>query len=159
MHFGAAVQPVARLAMHERKVYFEYDGAFIRSGLEISPFHLPLQAGLSRFDAGLFENLPGVFNDSLPDGWGRLLFDRHARASGIAVPDVQLFPARHSAGYFAIKRFDRDGTRRCHMHTACGLLHSDFRTPSLDYEDLIALTSQLARDIREVEKMYRPPMS
>src|SRR5690606_29809205 len=36
-----------------------------------------------------------------------------------------------------------------------GLLHSDFRTPSLDYEDLIALTGFLTKDIREVEKMYR----
>lgn len=41
------------------------------------------------------------------------------------------------------------------MHTACGLLHSDFRTPSLDYEDLTALTSRLTRDVREVEKMYQ----
>jgi serine/threonine-protein kinase HipA len=41
------------------------------------------------------------------------------------------------------------------MHTACGLLHSDFRTPSLDYEDLIALTGMLTRDVREVEKMYQ----
>ena len=41
------------------------------------------------------------------------------------------------------------------MHTACGLLHSDYRTPSLDYDDLIALTSSLTRDMREVEKMYR----
>ena len=41
------------------------------------------------------------------------------------------------------------------MHTVSGLLHSDFRTPSLDYEDLLTLTGQLTKDIREVEKMYR----
>ena len=41
------------------------------------------------------------------------------------------------------------------MHTACGLLHSDFRTPSLDYEDLLTLTGTLTRDVREVEKMFR----
>ena len=34
-------------------------------------------------------------------------------------------------------------------------MHSDFRTPSLDYEDLIALTGSLTRDMREVEKLYR----
>jgi len=71
------------------------------------------------------------------------------------MPQVHLFDAKAGAGFFAIKRFDRDGTRRLHMHTACGLLHSDYRTPSLDYEDLIALTSSLTRDMREVEKMYR----
>jgi len=41
------------------------------------------------------------------------------------------------------------------MHTACGLLHSDFRVPSLDYEDLIALTSALTKDAREIEKLYQ----
>ena len=38
----------------------------------------------------MFEGLPGVFNDSLPDGWGRLLFDRTMRLQGI-LPD-QLGP-------------------------------------------------------------------
>lgn len=284
LDFGEGVQHVGRLAMRERKIYFEYDGAFIKNGLEISPFYLPLKSGLSTFDYNLFEGLPGVFNDSLPDGWGRLLFDRFARSQGILpaditplerlahvgrhgmgalvyepdqsaheadgaiildklaeqaqdvlsgvsddvlgellslngssagarpkaligldserqhivhgvhelpdnyepwlvkfsnsqdgadsgaieyvyalmakeagidVPEVHLFPAKRAAGYFAIKRFDRDGKQHLHMHTACGLLHSDYRIPSLDYEDLIALTGQLTRDIREVEKMYR----
>lgn len=288
------IQPVGRLAMREQKIYFEYDSTFIKRGLELSPFHLPLKPGLTRFDDSLFEGLPGVFNDSLPDGWGRLLFDRYARTlgsnasikwpaditplarlatvgrhgmgalvyepdhsaheadspiiildklaaqaqevlsgasddvlsellslngssagarpkaligidstrkniihavqelpdnyehwlvklsnsqdgtdagaieyvyalmardAGIDVPEVHLFHsragARRGAGYFAIQRFDRNGKQRLHMHTACGLLHSDYRTPSLDYEDLIALTGQLTRDMREVEKIVR----
>ena len=41
------------------------------------------------------------------------------------------------------------------MHSVCGLLHSDFRIPSLDYENLISLTLVMTRDIREVEKMFR----
>jgi len=41
------------------------------------------------------------------------------------------------------------------MHTASGLLHADFRFPSLDYQDLLNLTSMLTKDVREVEKMYR----
>jgi serine/threonine-protein kinase HipA len=41
------------------------------------------------------------------------------------------------------------------MHTVSGLLHSNFRLPSLDYEDLLNLTATLTKDIREVEKMYR----
>jgi serine/threonine-protein kinase HipA len=35
------------------------------------------------------------------------------------------------------------------------LLHTDFRIPSLDYEDLITLTGALTKDVREVEKIYR----
>jgi len=284
INFGEGVQTVGRLAVREHKIYFEYDSAFIKSGTEISPLRLPLRPGVQSFELDLFEGLPGVFNDSLPDGWGRLLFDRFIRSQGILpsditpldrlahvglhalgalvfepdhsaddtqgdinldnlasqaqqvldgtsddvlaelialngssagarpkaligvndkrdniihgvhdlpagyapwmvkfpnsqdgldagaieyvyaliakeaginMPDVHLFEAERGAGYFAIKRFDRDGDKRYHMHTACGLLHSDFRTPSLDYEDLIALTGMLTRDVREVEKLYQ----
>lgn len=284
INFGNSVRPVGRLAIRDRQIYFEYDQTFIEGGLEISPLRLPLKSGVQSFDYDLFEGLPGVFNDSPPDGWGRLLFDRFARTQGIlpaditpldrlahvgshalgalvfepdhsgndtqndisldslatqaqevldgtsddvlaelialngssagarpkaligvnekrdhiihgvhdlpagyapwmvkfpnsqdgldagaieyvyalmakeagvSMPDVHLFPAQRGSGYFAIKRFDRDGDTRYHMHTACGLLHSDFRTPSLDYEDLIALTGMLTRDVREVEKLYQ----
>ena len=78
-----------------------------------------------------------------------------AKKAGISMPDVHLFEAKKGAGYFAVKRFDRNGKERFHMHTACGLLHSDFRIPSLDYEDLIALTSVLTKDAREIEKLYQ----
>ncbi len=284
INFGDGVTAVGRLAMRERIIYFEYDRGFLDQGLEISPLRLPLKPGVTSFDEHLFEGLPGVFNDSLPDGWGRLLFDRFARSqsifpsdvtplarlahvgqygmgalvyepdhsvnesshdisldrlaeqaqdvldgtsdevleklialngssagarpkaliglndardhlihgvqylpsdytpwivkfansqdgldtgaieyiyalmakeAGITMPDIHLFSAKKGAGYFAINRFDRDGQKRYHMHTASGLLHTDFRVPSLDYEDLIALTGMLTRDVREVERMYQ----
>ncbi len=289
LRFADETIPVWRLARRERKIYFEYDAGFIEQGLEISPINCPLKPGVQSFDAFLFGGLPGVFNDSLPDGWGRLLLDRRMRSlgvmpeelsaldrltyvgqggmgalvyepdhtdedvsqgiinidnlaqqaervlsgkatdvlvellslngssagarpkamiglhkdkkkvihgtqvlpenyqpwlvkfpnvndgtdagaieyvyalmavdAGLDMPEVYLFPAQKGAGYFAVKRFDRSineqGSQRLHMHTACGLLHSDFRTPSLDYEDLLALTMILTKDIREVGKMYR----
>jgi serine/threonine-protein kinase HipA len=284
LDLGDGSSPIGRLAIRERKIYFEYDRSFIARGLEISPVRLPLQPGLTIFEAGLFDGLPGVFNDSLPDGWGRLLFDRAMRAEGILpeqlspldglvhvgstgmgalvyepdmlpgitggdidldrlagqaldvlkgqaddvlselialngssagarpkamigynpasgamihgavhLPDKfehwlvkfqntqdgmdagaiefayadmaraagiemmasHLFPASKGAGFFATRRFDRDGGKRLHVHTASGLLHADHRIPSLDYEDLIALTMRVTRDIREAEKMFR----
>ncbi len=60
-----------------------------------------------------------------------------------------------SQGYFAPRRFDRDGTRRTHASTAAGLLHADFGLPSLDYLDLTRLTLHLTRDQREAERMVR----
>ena len=285
---GGSIIQVGRLASAERgKIYFEYS-PFLR-GLGISPPRLPPKPGLMTFDPMLFEGLPGVFYDSLPDGWGRLLLDRLARSKGIApsqltaldrlahvghsgmgalvyepdlsgdrhpkaldiddlalkteqvlrgsgedvleelvalggssagarpkamisinptgsqiiygetdktfkgyvpwlvkFPNIQdgpdagaieyvyslmareagvfmsetrLFPAKNGPGYFTTRRFDRKESEgrmtRLHVHTAGGLLHSDFRTPSLDYEDLIALTEIMTRDMREVEKMYR----
>jgi len=78
-----------------------------------------------------------------------------ALEAGIKMPEVHLFPSQKSNGYFAVKRFDRDGNKRLHMHTVSGLIHSNFRLPNLDYEDLLALTGALSKDIREVEKMFR----
>ncbi len=71
------------------------------------------------------------------------------------MPDVHLFHSEKGPGYFGVKRFDRHGNNRLHTHTASGLLHSDFRTPALDYEDLLNLTAALTTDMREVEKLYR----
>jgi len=61
---------VGRLAIRDHKIYFEYEPAFIALGLNVSPESLPLQADVTTFDNQLFEGLPGLFNDSLPDGWG-----------------------------------------------------------------------------------------
>ena len=272
----------------EGRIYFEYAPTLPRS-LKISPLRLPPKPGLITFDPMPFEGLPGVFYDSLPDGWGCLLLDRFARSKGITpgrltpldrlahvgqggmgalvyepdlsrkkppgtldiddlalktqqvlggsaedvleelmalngssagvrpkamisinptgsqiiygedgktrrdyapwlvkfpntqdgtdagaieyvyslmakeagvfMTETRLFPAKDGAGYFATRRFDREESEsrmtRLHVHTAGGLLHSDFRTPSLDYEDLLALTEIITRDMREVEKMYR----
>jgi len=281
--FGNVSTPVGRLALKDHLIYFSYEPEFIEQGLEISPFTLPLKPGVIVFDNSLFEGLPGVFNDSLPDGWGRLLFNRYvqsmgvlssqvspldrlsyvgthalgalvyepdvkiapeignihldtvatnsqevlegasvdvleellylngssagarpkaligvcpkrehiiqgeiklekgfepwlvkfpnsldgvdagsieyvyalmAKDAGINMSDVHLFPAKKGPGYFATKRFDVHMGKRFHMHSACGLLHADFRFPSLDYRDLLNLTFMLTRDIREVEKMF-----
>ena len=67
---------VGRLALQRRRILFEYDPAFIASGIGISPIKLPLKAGVSTSPDMVFDGLYGVFNDSLPDGWGRLLLDR-----------------------------------------------------------------------------------
>ena len=74
---------VGRLAFKDRQLLFEYDASFIASGIEISPIKLPLRPGVSVADTTIFDGLFGVFNDSLPDGWGRLLLDRTVEKYGI----------------------------------------------------------------------------
>ena len=60
----------------ERVVAFEYDLDWLNNGFSISPFSLPLikKVFVPKYEP--FDGLFGVFNDSLPDGWGRLLVDR-----------------------------------------------------------------------------------
>lgn len=86
--FGQGTLPVGRLALRDRRIYFSYEVSFIGQGLEISPFMLPVEAGVKSFDRNPFEGLPGVFGDSLPDGWGRLLYDRYIRSKGILLEQI-----------------------------------------------------------------------
>ncbi len=60
----------------DRVIAFEYDLDWLNNGFSISPFSLPLikKVFIPKYDP--FGGLFGVFNDSLPDGWGRLLVDR-----------------------------------------------------------------------------------
>ncbi len=281
---GRNRQKVGRLATQDRRILFEYDPAFLSGGLLLSPFQLPARAGTVIGDPAIFDGLFGVFNDSLPDGWGRLLLDRTveslgiprvsltpldrlayvgqhgmgalsyepdysktdveavplkldqlateaatvlagdqgaivekllklngasagarpkivaqvsadkkkivhglaalpkgfahwmikfpsqldeadvgpieyaysqmARAAGVEIPETHIFGANKKR-YFGIKRFDRDGDRRIHMHSLSGLLHSDHRTPALDYDAFLKATQVLTKDVSQVERAYR----
>jgi len=274
---------VGRLAFKDRRVLFEYDPSFIASGIEISPIKLPLRPGVFTADTAIFDGLFGVFNDSLPDGWGRLLLDRAvekhgihrgqlnpldrlayvgrhgmgalsyepelgfenpddaplaldklaeeaaavlegedeevleellrlngsssgarpkivaqvsadkkriihgrqelqlgfahwmikfpssndardvgaieyayslmAKDAGVEVPETHLFRTKRNK-YFGTKRFDRDGDARIHMHSLGGLIHADHRSPSLDYDMVLRVTSALTRNIQDAEKAY-----
>ncbi len=74
---------VGKIAQHGKNIHFEYDSAFIDTGIELSPFHLPLQHGIQTEKQRVFGGIHGVFNDSLPDGWGTLLMDRYFRKINI----------------------------------------------------------------------------
>jgi serine/threonine-protein kinase HipA len=60
----------------ERRAYFEYGRNFLADRLSLSPFTLAVSAGAKEAPYRPFGGLHGLFNDSLPDGWGRLLLDR-----------------------------------------------------------------------------------
>jgi len=82
--WGNEKQAVGRLAIKNRQIFFEYADSFIQTGLEISPFKLPVKPGVHVCEDRVFDGLFGVFNDSLPDGWGRLLLDRKLQQSGVS---------------------------------------------------------------------------
>ena len=88
-------QPVGtfRWDNNRQLAHFEYADSFIGKGLEPSPLLMPVRQGrvYSFSDIGqeTFKGLPGMLADSLPDTYGRALFDRWlaltGRSSGNAV--------------------------------------------------------------------------
>lgn len=67
---------------------FEYDTEWLQKGFSISPIHLPLQSGLMIAKKNPFDGLFGIFEDSLPDGWGKLLIDRWLISKGFLPAEV-----------------------------------------------------------------------
>lgn len=244
---------------------FEYDPDWVQTGFSVSPFYLPLKLGLIMARRDPFGGNFGVFDDSLPDGWGNLLLDRYlqekgidpyklnilerlsligstgrgaleyrpdksvvaddefldfdrlskeaekileskesdgsvdllykyggssggarpkvftkidgcewlvkfkatsdpanvgeieynysllAKECGIRMAETRLFDGR----YFGVERFDRTPQGKVHTISAAGLLHANYRIPSLDYALLLKLTLNLTKDMEQVAEMFR----
>lgn len=62
-------------------IQFEYDQLWLEKGFGLTTRHLKFETGLQSCNEREFLGLHGVFNDSLPDGWGLLLMDKALRAS------------------------------------------------------------------------------
>ncbi|HYU32926.1 MAG TPA: type II toxin-antitoxin system HipA family toxin [Thermoanaerobaculia bacterium] len=73
-----------------RQIYFEYDPAFLRDPLWLSPFKLPPQPGLIEHRDHAFGPICGLFDDSLPDGWGLLLMDRFFEQQGLVLAEMSV---------------------------------------------------------------------
>jgi serine/threonine-protein kinase HipA len=67
---------VGQLAEKEGEIRFEYDSTWLENGFDLAPDSLEFNAAANTARRLEFQGLHGVFNDSLPDGWGLLLMDR-----------------------------------------------------------------------------------
>lgn len=82
---------------------FEYDSAFIRSGIEISPLRMPLDSRVYTFPnlpKDTFHGLPGLLADSLPDRFGNALINAWLATEG-----------RTPESFNAVERLCYTGTR------------------------------------------------
>lgn len=257
---------IGRMAITPDEVCgFEYDSDWIKTGFSISPFYMPLKSGLIMAKRDPFRGNFGVFDDSLPDGWGNLLLDRYLQEKGIdpyklsilerlsligstgrgaleyrpdksiitndefiefdrlAKEAEKILESKESEGsvdllykyggssggarpkvfaridgrewlvkfkatndpvnvgeieynysllakecgirmaetrlfndrYFGVERFDRTPHGKIHTISAAGLLHANYRIPSLDYSILLKLTLNLTKDMEQVISMFR----
>ena len=102
------------------------------------------------------------------EGLCEAVYLQMASDANCQVPTWQLIEAPEKSGakaWLALKRFDyvahqeSESDRRCsgrlHMHSACGLLDADFRTPSLDYADLIKASRQLCKSPAAGQLQFR----
>jgi len=82
--WGRTIGAVA-LADGDDVATFEYDPAFIGSGIEIAPLMMPLASRVYRFpelSRQTFHGLPGLLADSLPDKFGNALINAWLATQG-----------------------------------------------------------------------------
>ena len=82
--FGSGSQThVGTLAQNRDGVYFQYSPEYLNEVSNLSPYQLNSDTSLQKGPLEPHDGLHGVFADSLPDSWGRLLVDRYLRQQGI----------------------------------------------------------------------------
>ena len=274
---------VGQLAEEKHHLYFQYDRDFLTQDLWLSPYKLPLQSELFEHKDRDFSPVFGLFDDSLPDGWGLLLLDRFLRKrgydidalsildrlaffggntmgaliyepemdlkrsdntpfdlhnlsiqsndiltgnteevlpqlinaggspggaqpkvlvgifnekmisgetdlpkhfehwiikfpggndfpdagpleyayslmaqdAGIKMSKTRLFSTPEGDRFFGIKRFDRKGNKRFHVHTFGNLIHSNFRIPSQDYDQFFRVVINLTKNHQDLTRAFR----
>jgi len=85
---------VGVLAKTEQGMVFSYDPDFKRSGLEISPFNLPLDGKDIYLNERIWQEtagVPGVFYDSLPDRFGNNLLQSYLEEKGYTSNEIDVF--------------------------------------------------------------------
>jgi len=282
LDFGTSIVEVGMLVEQNQEIYFRFEPSFLECNLDPSPFKLKKTTEILLSPRTPFDGLFGVFNDSIPDGWGRLILDRKliesgknpkeisildrlsilgksaqgaliyepvtndgksenervnldliaqesedllktgnasfldqlyhlggnsvgarpkilvnynhklsqfstlseeefepwiikfpalndfkdiarieysyykmALACGIEMSESNLFYSEKGKVFFGTKRFDRKGNQRLHLHSACGLLHDDFRYSTLDYGHVMDAANRLENNLTACEKVFR----
>lgn len=83
---------------------FEYAAKWLRdsSGFSLDPASLPLQSAAGRFRSQLFDPPLGVFDDALPDDWGRQLLARALAQEGRTPSPPEMLLALRGGGTGAL---------------------------------------------------------
>jgi serine/threonine-protein kinase HipA len=279
---GTSVMEVGTLVEQNHSFFFKFTRSFLERNIDISPFKLKKSDEIIACPREPFDGLFGVFNDSIPDGWGRLLLDRKLIEKGInpreisaldrlsfvgksaqgaliyepydnendtlnsaldldiiakesseilknenssylddlyhlggnsvgarpkilvnyseknnqfnskvtddfepwiikfsALNDLEdsakieyafysmalrcgiemhtskLFKSDKGRYFFGTKRFDRTQNNRLHFHSACGLLHDNFRYSTMDYGHVMDAANKLEKNLLACEKVFR----
>ena len=81
-----------------------------------------------------------------------------ARLADIPMPKcrvVGVWDNTKTDEFFAVQRFDREGSKRHHLLSLAGYIYADYRLPSIGYDDVIKATRQITRSMAEANKAYR----
>jgi len=92
-------------------------------------------------------------NDRRDSGLVEYAYSLMAKAADIEMTETKIFKTRTDQ-FFGIKRFDRKGNERFHVHTFGNLIHANFRIPSCDYEQFLKVIKILTGNHEDVKRGF-----
>jgi serine/threonine-protein kinase HipA len=107
---------------------------------------------LIKFDGVGTDERLGVSQD-----YGRIEYAYYlmAKAAGIEMSESRLLE-EHDRAHFMTKRFDRDGNKKHHLQTLCGLAHLDYRQRAThDASQLFMTINRLGIEYSGMEQAFR----
>jgi serine/threonine-protein kinase HipA len=129
---------------------FQYDPAFARSGIEVSPLTMPLRDQVYTFPAlprNTFHGLPGLLADSLPDKFGNALIDAWLATQG-----------RTPESFNPVERLCYTGTRGMGaLEFAPGLGPRARTAQKIEIDALVALASEVLSQRGELQGTFADP--
>ena len=135
-------QGVGRLTLtpDNKLCAFEYDKVWLLDGFSISPLELPLKQGIFVAKSQPFYGNFGIFEDSLPDGYGRYLLHKALKRVGINDTDLS------SLDRLSIVGTQGMGALTYHPHTLIEQVQSDMDLDILQQKALEVLQEQQDSD-------------
>lgn len=83
------------------------------------------------------------------------LYMSMAKECLINVPELHLFKDMDLT-HFMIKRFDRDGNNKIHMHSLASMTHINFNIPMhFSYDKALRVVWLITKDKRDIQELYR----
>lgn len=83
------------------------------------------------------------------------LYMSMAKDCDINIPEIRMIEDR-DLNHFMIKRFDREGNNKIHMHSLASMMHIDFNLPQhYSYDEALRVVWFISKDKRDVIEFYR----
>ena len=118
---------------------FEYDKKFLNSGIELSPFMMPLSGRIYSFPELVrleaFHGLPGLFADSLPDKFGNAVIEQWLISHG-----------RSISSFSAIERLCYTGKRGMGALEYVPATETAASDEDIDVTDMVELATEVLAD-------------
>ena len=119
-------------------VFFEYDSEYIKSGIELAPFMMPLSNKIYSFQElslDSFHGVPGMIADSLPDRFGNTVINKWLASRG-----------QSAESFTALDRLCYTGKRGMGALEYNPAIGPDFSGKQIDISEMTNLASEILSD-------------